>query len=126
MRQPREQDGGLLQTRSCFGGVALYPPHVLLDEACSYMQLEVLKTNTWPLPKRLVDDGGGGGGGGDAPSFISDSIALEAARVQAQPPLSPAMYTDNRGSTCEHIALHYCMAAVFNTKLFIDDNLRVW
>lgn len=35
-------------------------------------------------------------------------------------------YTDTRGSACEHIGLHYCLEAVFDTKFFLDDRLRVW
>lgn len=64
VRQPKD---GVLPARSCFGGVALYPPHVLLDQSCTYVQLEELRTIAWPrsLDLRLIAAGAGGDGDGD-------------------------------------------------------------
>ena len=39
----------------------------------------------------------------------------------------PVQLTKNiESESCEHIGLHFCIEAVFDTKFLIDDKLRVW
>lgn len=109
-----------LPVRSCFGGVAFYPPHVLLDSRCGYFHQETLQTAVWPKPVHLESKGSGPSG---RSHFVPDHLQSPAAAV---PPFPATAYTDADQKTCEHIGLHFCIEAVFNTTIKVDSRLRVW
>ena len=103
--QPRK--GGVLPVRSCFGGVAVYPPGPVLDGACRYQHLANLQRA--PTPGR-------GPAAGSA----------QARPTGAPPPFPAAAYIDRDGRTCEHIGFHFCLSAEHRVGIGIADQLRVW